>query len=494
MRRTTPPTSPLTTAGLLGLALLAPVAWASPATAAAETCRGEVATIVGTGPTVTGTEGRDVIVTGSATSVDALGGDDVVCVAIVGTPHANVIDVDAGAGADVVDTTAIGGGYYVETTLGAGADTFVGGRTGDTVWAGDGSFDGTGTDTDTDRIDTGTGRDSVLSGTAGSTNHDVVRLGDGDDDLTLGSPALAADAVVDGGTGEDSLKLRTQDDDVTLDVPSSTFTSAAGTAAFSAFERSSVVAGSGTVTYRGTDGDDTFDVHPQGGTPTLRVTTGAGKDGLTIEPATITAASSIDLGPGNDRLVAATQTGSLAIDLPRDVLAVGGTEVPAVGVDDAWLLAPSVVMTGDDEDNELTWSGCDATLLGDQGDDSLSWNYDYLFETYEFSCADGSATMDGGAGRDHLRSSGGDDRLVGGGGHDKIYGRGGDDTIRGGRGNDTLDGGEGRDDVRGQQGRDKLLGRGGRDTLLGGPGRGDTADGAKGRDRCAAEREKRCER
>lgn len=49
MRRTTP----LTTAALLGLALLTP---ATAATAAGETCRGEAATIVGTGPTVTGTE------------------------------------------------------------------------------------------------------------------------------------------------------------------------------------------------------------------------------------------------------------------------------------------------------------------------------------------------------------------------------------------------------------------------------------------------------
>ena len=69
MRRTTPPTASLTTAGLLGLALLAPVAWASPAAAAAETCRGEVATIVGTGPTVTGTEGRDVIGLGAGVTL-----------------------------------------------------------------------------------------------------------------------------------------------------------------------------------------------------------------------------------------------------------------------------------------------------------------------------------------------------------------------------------------------------------------------------------------
>jgi Ca2+-binding RTX toxin-like protein len=487
MRRTTT----LTAATMLGLAMLAPT---TSATAAAETCRGESATIVGTGRTITGTEGRDVIVTGSATSVSSLGGDDLVCVAISGNPSSNVLDVDAGPGADMVDTTTLGGSYYVATTLGAGADTYVGGPTNDTVWAGEGSYDTVNTDTETDRIDTGAGGDSVLSGTPGSANHDVVRLGDDADGLTLGSPDLATDAVLDGGAGADRLSLRTQDEDVTLDVPSSTFTGSSGTAAFSAFEHPSVVAGSGTITYRGSEGDDSFGLYPQDGTPTLRATTGAGDDGVTIEPATITAASSIDTGAGDDQLVTATKTGALAIDLPRDVLTIDGVEVAAAGLEDAWLMAPTVTMTGDDEDNELTWSGCDATLRGGEGDDSLAWNYDYLFEAYEFRCTGGRASINGGDGADYLRSSGGDDRLVGGRGKDKVFGRAGNDTLRGGDGNDTLDGGEGRDDVRGEQGRDQLLGGGGGDKLLGGPGRGDTADGAKARDRCAAEREKRCER
>ena len=82
-------TATLTTAGLLGLALLTP---AYAASAAGETCRGLAATIVGTGPSVTGTEGADVIVTGSATSVSALGGDDVICVAVIGDTTSNVVE------------------------------------------------------------------------------------------------------------------------------------------------------------------------------------------------------------------------------------------------------------------------------------------------------------------------------------------------------------------------------------------------------------------
>ena len=95
MRRTTT----LTAAGLLGLALLVPTS-ASSAGAASDTCAGEPATLVGTGPTVNGTEGRDVIVTGPATTVLALGGDDTICVT---TPRAaGPMHVDAGIGDDAV--------------------------------------------------------------------------------------------------------------------------------------------------------------------------------------------------------------------------------------------------------------------------------------------------------------------------------------------------------------------------------------------------------
>lgn len=97
MRRTTS----LTAAGLLGLALLAPATWAGPAAAAAETCLGRPATVVGTGPTVIGTESRDVIVSGTATTIEALGGDDLVCVSRPGQAPV-VLTVDAGSGRDMV--------------------------------------------------------------------------------------------------------------------------------------------------------------------------------------------------------------------------------------------------------------------------------------------------------------------------------------------------------------------------------------------------------
>lgn len=91
-------TTTLTAAALLGLTLLTP---AQTASAAAETCLSRPATVVGTGPTVTGTEGRDVIVSGTATTIEALGGDDLVCVSRPGQAPV-VLTVDAGSGRDMV--------------------------------------------------------------------------------------------------------------------------------------------------------------------------------------------------------------------------------------------------------------------------------------------------------------------------------------------------------------------------------------------------------
>ena len=84
-------------------------------------------------------------------------------------------------------------------------------------------------------------------------------------------------------------------------------------------------------------------------------------------------------------------------------------------------------MNGDDGDNELRWNGCDATLRGGLGDDHLGWQFDYVFETYKFTCT-GEVSMNAGDGRDTLRGSQMDDLLIGGRDrHDTIEGRGGDD-------------------------------------------------------------------
>ena len=119
-------TTTLTTAALLGLAMLGPLPVAH---AAGETCRGEAATIVGTpgnpallgSDGVTGTEGRDVVVTNGAFKVSTLGGDDVICVTAGGASSVKRVLLDSGAGDDVVDGTTAPD-WIVQAELGEGAD------------------------------------------------------------------------------------------------------------------------------------------------------------------------------------------------------------------------------------------------------------------------------------------------------------------------------------------------------------------------------------
>ena len=111
-------------------------------------------------------------------------------------------------------------------------------------------------------------------------------------------------------------------------------------------------------------------------------------------------------------------------------------------------MAPTLTMLGDKGDNDLTWTGCEATVNGFSGNDSLYWNYDRIFEEYEFDCTSEKATMDGGDGNDYLRSAGGDDTLFGQNGDDQLFGGEGDDALDGQGGHDTVSG-EAGDDVVG---------------------------------------------
>jgi hypothetical protein len=97
------------------LALSTPFA---PTYAAVAVCQGQAATIEGAAGTITGTEGDDVIVaTGPAVTVQALGGNDLICVVGGG--------VFTGSGDDSVVSTA--SGTLTSAYLVGGSDTYVGG-------------------------------------------------------------------------------------------------------------------------------------------------------------------------------------------------------------------------------------------------------------------------------------------------------------------------------------------------------------------------------
>ena len=98
------------------------------------------------------------------------------------------------------------------------------------------------------------------------------------------------------------------------------------------------------------------------------------------------------------------------------------------------------------------------------------------------SQVNGSATVTGTAGDDHLVGTAASQTFYGGDGHDAIYGMGGDDTIGGGAlGNDTLSGGDGNDWMAGNAGDDRMTGGNGVDTMQGGAGN-DWMSGGSGDD------------
>ena len=491
MRRTTP----LTATTLLGLALLSP----TPAGAAGETCRGEAATIVGTSQEVPllGTEGRDVIVTSRAQRVFALGGDDLICV-VPDRTHSDSVSVDAGAGADVVDSTGSRSDYHHPIALGTGADTFAGGPAMEYVsTAGtfsESEYESTlKVDDDRDVVEAGAGNDGVTTGSATGPSNDRVDTGPGDDFLTLATVSFTSDALLSGGGDRDRLVLHEPvPGDIVLDMSTGTLTTADGGVALAQLEDADLRVGSQRLTYRGTPDADSLTVTPYDGVPTLDVTTLAGDDQVVVEYGVLAAGSRLDAGTGRDLFKATDSTARLEVDLSRDTIGFDDLSVPAAGFESARLRAPEVEMVGDDAANRFLWDACDATLRGGKGDDALINRYDTTYKEYLFSCPSRVVSMDGGDGRDRLRGSPADDRLVGGPGHDLLQGRYGDDLLRGGPGDDRLDGGERRDDLRGGSGDDDLRGRGGEDTLVGGGGR-DRGDGAKGADVCRLERERRCE-
>ena len=474
MRRTTT----LTTTALLGLALLNPHT-AATATAVGETCRGEAATIVGSGRrAIVGTEGRDVVVTNRSGDVETLGGDDLVC--ITGFDAADPrtqygIDIDTGPGNDVVDGTAADS-WGADVNLGAGSDRFEGGNADDYVNAGAVSVQGSDvvyTDTEADVLIGGGGNDSLSGGQAGLPNSDVLQGSEGDDGLGFVGD-LTASSVIDGGAGTDRLAFvleagNTLLDNVTGDLRRDGAVVSRWTSVEWFFVRDPKIGGA-SLDIRGGDADESFWL--SGGN---RVTAdlGGGDDELAVR-ALLPAGSSVTGGDGRDRFDFGTEDHDIDWDLRGDTVTVDdGRTIPATGFEDAFVSAPSVRLTGTDGPNNLSVNTCDGRLDGRDGRDALNLISDYVFEEFP-ACAEKMV-------------------FLGGGGHDQIGSRSGAvDRMVGGRGNDTLDAVGGNDRVFGGPGKDRAELGNGRDAFYGGPGR-DRVDGQQDRDLCRAERRSRCE-
>ncbi|WP_207208333.1 hypothetical protein [Nocardioides glacieisoli] len=425
MRRT----SMLLSTALIGAALLQPTV----ATALAPSCQGKAVTIDGTGATqVVGTEGADVIYSNTASAVDALGGDDLICIdAGYGDPI-----VKAGPGNDVVDATAATG---ITTFLGEGDDTFTGSGAKDTVVAGDGETDDRGRDV----VDTGPRselQDVVHSGQPGQPNDDRVRAGYVElwwSGTSTGSASLL-------GGVDSTLRLQPETSGMSVYADRGLLAVAGQPGQdFSGFTRFSVAATSdlARLMFLGGDADEHLAVTGPVPSTRLDVNLGRGDDEVQLtyygngHPR-----SSFSGGKGTDRFALGMYARlDLDLDLGRGRLGVGrGDTVAARGFEDASLLAPRVDVVGTSGRNEIEIGPCRGTVEGRGGRDTLSAYVDTPRGS-RVTCRDGRGV-----------------RLSGGAGNDRLFGARGSDV------------------------------------LVGGPGR-DRADGDRGRDTCSAETVKRCE-
>ena len=498
-------TTTLTTAGLLGLALLSPL---TAANAAGETCRGEAATIVGSPANpallgsdgVTGTEGRDVVVTNGAAKVSTLGGDDVICVTAGGASSVKRAMIDSGAGDDVVDGTTAPD-WIVQAELGEGADRFEGGNAGNFVR---GAYsDAAPADTERDVIVGGDGFDGVHSGVVGYPNPDVIALGAGDDSLIYGG--VTADGSIDGGAGVDEFFPSThhRSGETVIDnaaghmlIDQQVVATWSGLETFWTSTR-----GGDVLVFVGTAADESVYAKVSG---RVRATFGAGDDSFRADQAP-RAGSVLDGGNGRDLFYVTSEAGLLDLDLRRGKLVADAGSpytTSTTNFEDASLFARRVVLGGTDSRNDLRFSACDANLRGRGGADTIARSYDSLFESVfcprfpkaHLNGGSGKDDLEGTVGRDVLLGGSGKDLLDGGAGADRLIGGSGPDELRGANGNDVLRGGQGSDRLLGGTGRDSLQGQEGKDRLHGGTSR-DHADGGPGRkDLCRAEHKRRCER
>ena len=424
-------TTVLSTTALLGLGLVAPT---TAAHAAGETCHGQAATHVGDAQTfrLVGTEGPDVIVTNGAHTIEALGGDDVICVTGFGS------QVYAGDGNDLVDGSAIQD-FGAQVRLGAGNDRFIGGPAFEVVWGGNTVDDVTfeQMDTEDDVIDMGPANandvisDLVRSGQEGRPNGDVVRVDRGAISW-WGVPTPTT--RLDGG-GDATVELRAAHP---LAIDTRTGTAAfegQGVVPFSGFTRFTVDAleGARTFSFQGSAADEELELHvPEaiahsvdmaGGDDELWLIASGRK---ALRPGTW-----YDGGPGRD-LIHLSLPSELDADLHlgRGRLSVGPGKrevtVRARRFEDAAVAAQDVEVVGTAGPNNISTKACVIHVDGRAGKDRID---DDLRDPYvSLGCKTVSATFLGGTGNDTLIGSRGHDRLFGGPGRDKADGAGGRDV------------------------------------------------------------------
>lgn len=422
-------TTTLLAASLVPLAGVAGAAPTPPAT-----CMGQRATIVGApGRGLTGTDGRDVIVTRGSGFVDARGGDDLVCIT---RGSARVL---AGGGNDTVRNHYRGKARpWIE--LGQGDDTFLGSSGPEQVWGGV-MDDARSLDSGRDVIRTRGGDDLVHTGNsiARGRNRDQILLGAGNDKLDVNNHRNAG-ALFDGGAGDDLVNLSTAYRERSR-ARAWTITTGSGKVRldgraqgrFPGWERWSLEMEGETLDFRGSSAAEGLLIT---NTLTGTVDMGAGDDHFAIDPlSSKNSGMSVEGGYGRDRFTYENWvTDSPTVAATFDMV-TGAVTVPARGTtithtmsgfEDLEVVTFNMLVeiTGDDGPNEIRVGSCAATVHAGGGNDTVVARRGFPAED---ACGPGHA-FDGGAGDDYLVGSAGDDTLVGGEGTDHADGLGGTDT------------------------------------------------------------------
>jgi Ca2+-binding RTX toxin-like protein len=421
-------------------------ALATAAAADAPSCHGEPATIVGSPSQdrLRGTAQRDVIVSQGAFEVDALGGDDLVCVTDGVGGGQGTGNVRAGAGDDqvYVDTARAD---YVWTELGPGADVFRGGTGHDTVWAGDAQeYDDEGpqdaADAERDVISTGRSWDMVITGEPGLESLDEVSTGPGEDEVVVQSTAMAG-GMLDLGTGPY--------DELEFDWPAGVggtwlFDNTSRTATEDGADRfrwSGVdyftlpEPGTNAVSFVGSDAGETVSVASfatvdlNGGRDELRIGTDLYSDYPQARPGSLYGGAGRDTFLVDDYLKISVDLAGGRARLPNDSL----PDLLLTGIEDVEVYGGRgpVVVRGDAGDNRVTTSGCRIVVRAGGGDDRV------VSDAQKCPGQHSGSTLHGGPGSDLLRSGATDDRLAGGPGDDRLLGGPGRDHAAGGTGRDT---------------------------------------------------------
>lgn len=426
-----------TTLSAAALLALAALGVPGPASAAAPTCQGVPATHVGdpgSGSTrVTGTEGPDVIVTNGAYSVDARGGDDLICSTAIGPL------INAGAGDDVVwatETRKLG----PIVTLGPGSDRFTGSGAYDSVIAGE-IVEGVHRDTERDVIDGGTGGpwdDVISTGQAGLPNPDEVRTGGGQ---VLFEGTATPQTVLVGTLGSMLATSPAPGTTVRLDVAAGTYTEDGAAVPFSGFGRFSVgsrveaVDGPRSLTFVGTDREETLEIRT--GRPGAHdISMGGGTDVLDVLTTTgLPEGGRYDGGAGRtDQLrLVLPQEKDVDVDLGRGRWSTGVRAREVEGAMRAFeradVVAKDVELVGTGGSDVLTAWGCRTGVDGRGGADFLRPYVGLVLDRPR--CRRFTTVFHGGGGGDTLWGSRRDDRLVGGPGKDSVRGRAGRDVCQG---------------------------------------------------------------